>query len=434
HEIQRYETQIWRKDGNLVNVALTLSPIRDEDGRPIGASAIARDMTDETLAQSDREETLSLLKATLESTADGILVVNLDGKIISFNQKFLDLWRIPDEIAESRDDDRAIGFVLEQLKDPESFVEKVKELYEHPKATSFDVLEFKDGRIFERHSQPQEVGGRGVGRVWSFRDVTEREGSKRKLQASLEREQEAAHQLRSLDEIKNAFLAAVSHELRTPLTSVLGTAVTLQERRDAMSREIQDEMFHSLARNARKLERLLSDLLDVDRLVRGVLQPHLETTDVEGLVRNSIEDVDSKDHPIELRVDKVIASIDAPKVQRIVENLVANAVKYTPAGTRIWVTVSPVSGGLLISVEDEGPGVPEEFKQKAFEPFQRGGQNLHAPGTGIGLTLVARFSELHGGKAWIEDRPSGGAVFLVSIPCEIVQSVFESVDGESSAI
>jgi PAS domain S-box-containing protein len=133
------------------------------------------------------EESLSLLNATLESTADGILVVSSEGKIVSFNRKFVDMWNIPDSIIDSRDDDQALEFVLDQLKNPESFLKKVKDLYSHPEAESYDVLELNDGRILERYSQPQRIREKVVGRVWSFRDVTERRCAEQALRDSEER-------------------------------------------------------------------------------------------------------------------------------------------------------------------------------------------------------------------------------------------------------
>jgi diguanylate cyclase (GGDEF)-like protein len=123
---------------------------------------------------SELRSTLSLLTATLDATADGILVVDTEGKIRQYNAQFATMWRLPDELLASKDDDAAIRFVLDQLARPEAFVAKVEELYANPEAESDDTLDFLDGRVFERHSCPQRVDGDIVGRVWSFRDVTDK--------------------------------------------------------------------------------------------------------------------------------------------------------------------------------------------------------------------------------------------------------------------
>jgi PAS domain S-box-containing protein len=119
-------------------------------------------------------ESNSLLNATLEATADGILVVDGHGKVVNFNQKFLQLWQIPASLVARKDDHQLVQYVLAQLAEPARFLAKVEELYHAPQATSWDELKFKDGRVFERYSQPQRLGDNSVGRVWSFRDVTKR--------------------------------------------------------------------------------------------------------------------------------------------------------------------------------------------------------------------------------------------------------------------
>jgi signal transduction histidine kinase len=115
----------------------------------------------------------------------------------------------------------------------------------------------------------------------------------------------------------------------------------------------------------------------------------------------------------------VTVSVDRPKVERIVENLVANMARHTAPGVPVWVRVRGKEGGVLISVEDAGPGVPPQFRSVIFEPFQQGpGVPEPRPGVGIGLSLVARFAELHGGHAWVEERPGGGSSFKVFLPSE----------------
>ena len=176
-------------------------------------------------------QTLSLVEAAFEATADGILVVDQNNRIARFNQRFVDLWHIPPaivELAGAGNDDPFLHHVLDQLADPPAFLAKVTELYAHPEAESFDIISFTDGRIFERYSGPQRIGTNIVGRVWSFRDVTQR------IQAERERT--------ALQEQVIAMQAATLAELSTPLIPVSETTLVMPLIGAVDSRRVQQMM------------------------------------------------------------------------------------------------------------------------------------------------------------------------------------------------
>jgi PAS domain S-box-containing protein len=262
----------------------------------------------------------------------------------------------------------------------------------------------KDGRVVWVRDQAVLVRGEG-GQPdrWQgfYIDVTEQKNAETATREAL-----------------NTFLDAVSHELRTPLATVIGIAKTLKRAGPSLTEEDAADLVARLVNNADKLDRLLTDLLDLDRLTKGIVAPKLRRTDLGALVGGVAREWRQRSgRRLEARVEPVVATVDAAKVERIVENLLANAERHTTPDTPVWVTLARRGDGVLLAVEDAGAGVPRELQAELFEPFRRGPQApVRTPGAGIGLTLVARFAELHGGRAWVQDREGGGASFRVLLP------------------
>jgi PAS domain S-box-containing protein len=265
--------------------------------------------------------------------------------------------------------------------------------------------------LFDEKGRPSQLQG-------VMYDITEQKAAEERLLQALDTEKDASARLRLLHEMQNSFLQAVSHDLRTPLTSIMGNSITLEQKYGEMSEEDAKDLLRRTTANARKLHRLLTNLLDLDRISRGVIEPSRMEVDVARLAAGILEEVNAEGHPIELISGAGIqAYVDPGHVERVIENLVTNAIRYTPAGTPIWVAVEDTDEGLLIRVEDAGPGVPASLRDTIFEPFRQGTEQVeHSPGVGIGLSLVARFAELHGGRAWCEERKGGGASFNVLFP------------------
>jgi PAS domain S-box-containing protein len=293
----------------------------------------------------------------------------------------------------------------------------------------------RDGRIYDLaiSALPDRQRQSG-GHLVVARDVTERRQVEERLCAALNHERvatdrlaaalagerAAAEHLRTLDELKSGFLQAVSHDLRTPLASVLGISLTLQRGRGQLGPADTDDLLGRLTANARKLDRILTGLLDLERLDRGIIELHRERVDLARLVAGVVSEAREElltSHPVSLELLPVQVLADAAKVERIVENLLANAARHTDPGTPIWVRVTRGDRGALLCVDDAGPGVPVEQRESIFRPFQRGrGAGSYAPGSGVGLALVAQFASLHDGHAWVEDRAGGGASFRVLLP------------------
>jgi len=328
---------VWAEAGEL-----TL----DDVGHPAVLTGIVQDITERKRAAEALSRTISLLEATLNSTADGILVVDLGGKIQRFNENFRMMWRIPPAILETGEDDRALGFVLDQLKDPEKFLSKVRQLYGEVLAESYDVLEFKDGRVFERSSRPQLLGDTPVGRVWSFRDVTERVKDEEKLRAALgERE---------------VMLREIHHRVKNNI-QIISSLLRLQSRyiRDEKALELLDESQNRIRSMALIHEKLYQsqDLsrIDFSDYIAKMITHLFAIYKIEfSRIRHRVEA-----KGIQLDINRAIPC------GLIINELITNVLKHAFPEDRegeILVRMRPSDGDKYeLTVKDNGAGLPEDF-------------------------------------------------------------------------
>jgi len=224
---------------------------------------------------------------------------------------------------------------------------------------------------------------------------------------------------------------AVAAEVRRPLTAILGLTLAIKHH-DPSSNDGR-EMIRQLATNARKLDRLVTELVEIDRLVDGSLVPNRRRTDIQALVRRVVDETpDLANRNVTVDAERALASVDPALAEQIVETLLANAGRRTASGEPVSVKVSSNPDGVVISVDDSGPEVPPGLRQALSAALQEGAGTKQHPKGATGLSLLSRLAEIHGGRAWVEERPSGGASFRVFLP-DVLEDANGAVSEERGA-
>ena len=409
--------RIMRKDGKMRWMEHVCQAVIGNQGEFLGVRASNRDITIRKQAEEKLSNTLSLLSATLESTADGILVVDREGKIARFNQKFLQMWHIPESVIASKDDRKVIDFVLEQLKDPETFLTKITELYASDEEESFDVVEFKDERIFERFSQPQKLGNTVVGRVWSFRDITERKRSENALRES-EQLLLQAHKMEAIGRLA----AGVAHEINNPLAVINENAGLMKDLLE-LSENIEqnkekfigtlDVIFENVNRCRTITHRLLGFARRTD-ISYAVINVNDAVREVIGFLEKEIlyRNIHLK---LNLREDLPSVVSDKGQLQQVLLNIINNAIDAVEKGGLIEVfTDIKDESAVRVAVRDNGDGIPEDIIKHIFEPFFTTKEK--GKGTGLGLSISYGIMRKMGGIILVESKNDNGTTFIVEIP------------------
>jgi len=384
-------------------------------------------LSESQLAKEGLNQAVSILSATLESTGDGILVVDVHGTIVQMNRKFRELWRVPDLMIEPGDEVSSLAFVIEQVADTEQFMRRIRDLGKHPDSESFDEVKFKDGRIFEHYSLPQRVDGEIVGRVWSFRDVTVR----RQLEEQLRQSQKM--------EAVGALAGGVAHDFNNLLTVIRGHADLLADSLDP-SRPERDDVDEIIVA-AKRAAALTHHLLAFSR--KQMLQPvPLDLNEVVASLAPMLRRLIDVNIEIALTPadDLGVITADPGQMEQVLMNLVVNARDAMPNGGRVSISTKnvvvevgshpefsngPPSGSfVLLTVSDTGHGIPVESRERVFEPFFT--TKEVGKGTGLGLSTVFGIVKQSGGYLALESEVGRGTSFHIYFPLSAASEVSTS--------
>jgi len=390
-----------RKDGTTLRVEAVSKPLDD-----VRLVVLVRDVTERWQWARAMERSLSLLEATLESTTDGILVVDSDGRMSAFNSRFVEMWGLPRDVVDSGDDDRALEAALGQLEDPDGFMVNVRELFGSAEE-SFDCVAFKDGRFFERYSKPQRLGGDDgeiVGRVWSFRDVTARRAAERALEetnaalvrADREKRRLLTHLVRAKEEERKRVASDIHDDSIQVMTSVviglerLARQTRDPERHEALAR-LEDAARGAVSRLRTMVFELRPPTLDEEGL-GSALRLYLEEFQLDTGVGYTFHNTLSEEPPLSYRT----------VLYRIAQEALTNVRKHARA-SHVTVRLRHTDRGIGLSIEDNGIG---------WDLGSANGGTLRH----IGIPEMRERAEISGGQLEVRSTPGRGTVVDVWIP------------------
>ncbi len=375
----------------------------------------------------------AFFEAQVHSAIDGILVLDNAGRKLLQNRRMNELWKIPPPIAEDPDDTRQLQYVLEQVKEPEVFLQKITHLNAHPYESSTDVIEQVDGTIVERHSAPvRGSDGTYYGRVWTFHDLTER----RKLEAQFLR----AQRMESI----GTLASGVAHDLNNILTPIMMSVAVL---RLGLPAEKRDSLCDTIAMSAARGAQIVKQVLAFGRGLEGErhpLQVDMLITEMEQMIRSTF--------PKEVVLDCIkgpdlrLVLGDATQIHQVLLNLCVNARDAMPDGGTLRLSatnldidasyasmLSEIAPGphVLLEVSDTGSGIPPEVLERIFDPFFT--TKEIGKGTGLGLSTVHGIVKSHGGLLKVVTALGKGTTFQIYLPAAPDQAAITDISASAPA-
>jgi two-component system, cell cycle sensor histidine kinase and response regulator CckA len=407
------EVEHYHKDGHIFPLDVVANPI--ELGGKKYILSFHRDISERKKAEEALRHSLSLVQATLESTTDGILVIDNMGTIAGYNNQFVTMWNIPRDVILAANDARTLSCIVSQLKYPDSFMEKVNYLYHNPAIDSFDTIEFTDGRTFERYSQPQRIDGVPIGRVWSFRDITERN--------SLEQQLIQSQKLEGI----GTLAGGIAHDFNNLLSMILASAELLRMHISIKPelKKYVDGIIDASLRGSSISRQLLTFARPYETDLRPISVSHILSEVKDMLVHFLHKSIDVR--LVGADDDGMIMG-DPGQIHQAILNLAINASdamlnngtltikKFTVEPTVIRQKFGQLCrhSYVAVSVSDTGIGIEAAVIEKIFDPFFSTKEK--GKGTGLGLSIVHGIIKNHSGFVDVNSIPNQGTTFTIYFP------------------
>jgi PAS domain S-box-containing protein len=402
------EKRYIRPDGSAVWVSKSVAGVRSPSGELRYIVAFVLDISERKAVEELLEYQRALVEAQSDAAIEGMLASTPDGRLLSYNNRFLELWGLEEQDLIDRDERavrRHIAALLENVNDVRSAIDGLEE---RPEEELNLELRLKDGRTFDAYSAPlRGQSGRSFGRVWFIRDMTER--------------QRIQDELRRANEAKDEFLGLISHELRTPLSTIFGGARLLRTRQATLDETSKEELLADIEDESERLHRIVEDLLALARVQlgqRAAVEPVLIQRIVQRVVEASRRRNPSREIDLTVIPEVNAVAADPTYVEQVVRNLVANALKYSPTDQPIEVAIE-CNGDREVRVQvlDRGPGIPHEEAEQIFDRFYRVNSTAKTTrGLGMGLTVSKRLVEALSGRIWARPREGGGLEVGFTLP------------------
>jgi PAS domain S-box-containing protein len=424
-KINHYATVRQARDGRRLDISLTVSAIKDAQGRIIGVSKVARDISAQKQAYEERER----LAAIVDSSDDAIVGKTLEGIITSWNRGAEQMFGY--SAAE------AIGQHITSIIPPELHAEEDDVLAHLRRGEKIDhyetVRQAKDGRKLDISltvSPITNAQGRIIGASKVARDISARKRADEERERVIEREEAARRTAEEASRLKDDFLATVSHELRNPLNAIVGWAALL--RSSKLDKEKTARAVEAILRGAQAQDQIISDLLDVARIMNGRLRLDVRPLQLIKVLESAIETMRPAIEAKQIRLQTILDPAASPlagdptRLQQVFWNLLSNAVKFTPLNGHLQILLQRINSHIEIVISDTGIGIEPQLLPHVFDRFRQGdsGTNRQRSGLGLGLAIVRNLVELHGGTVLADSKgPGQGASFTVRLPTLIAPTI-----------